>query len=129
MNFNQVTLAGNLTRDPELRYIGTGTAVCDVGLAVNDVRGTGDKKVEEVTFVDVTIWGRQAEVISQYGKKGRCVLVSGRLKQERWEKDGQKHSKHKVVADTVRFADKLNSGTDKAEDSDVPVQSEEQVPI
>ena len=90
---------GNLTRDPELRYISSGTAVTDIGLAVNDRRknATGEW-VEETTFVDVTLWGRTAEVASEYLTKGSPVLIEGRLKLDTWEgKDGQKHSKLRVV--------------------------------
>src|SRR3989442_2776129 len=85
-NFNKVILAGNLTRDPELRYTPKGTAVARLGMAVNRTwkNETGETK-EEVTFVDIDAWCRQAEVISQYDKKGRPLLVEGRLKLNQWE--------------------------------------------
>ena len=107
-NFNKVIVAGNLTRDPELRYTPKGTAVARITLAVNRnyATETGEKK-EEVSFVDVDIWGRQAEIISQYMKKGRPLLVEGRLKQDSWEDKTtkQKQSKLKVVLESFSFID------------------------
>ena len=103
-SYNRVILVGNLTRDPELRYIPSGMAVTDVGLAVNDRRKTATGEwVDEVTFVDVTVWGRQAETVSEYLTKGSPVLFEGRLKLETWEKDGQKHSKLKVVCERMQM--------------------------
>jgi single-strand DNA-binding protein len=107
-NFNKVILAGNLTRDPELRYTPKGTAVARLGMAVNRTwkNETGETK-EEVTFVDIDAWGRQAEVIAQYVKKGRPLLVEGRLKLDQWEDKNthQKQSKLKVVLETFSFLD------------------------
>jgi single-strand DNA-binding protein len=102
-SFNRVVLMGNLTRDPELRYIPSGTAVCDIGLAVNDRRKTPNGEwVEETTFVDVTLWARTAEVAGEYLSKGSPVLVEGRLKYDTWEtQDGQKRSKLRVVAERL----------------------------
>lgn len=102
-SFNRVILVGNLTRDPELRYIPSGTAVSDIGLAVNDRVKRGDQWVDEVTFVDITLWGRTAEIANEYLSKGSPVLIEGRLKLDRWEKDGQKHSKLKVTADKLQM--------------------------
>jgi single-strand DNA-binding protein len=105
-SFNKVILVGNLTRDPELRYTPKGTAVAKVGLAVNRVWTTesGEKK-EEVTFVDVDIFGRTAENVSQYMRKGRPILIEGRLKLDQWDDKatGQKRSKLGVIAETVQF--------------------------
>jgi single-strand DNA-binding protein len=107
-NFNKVIIAGNLTRDPELRYTPKGTAVARITLAVNRTwkNESGENK-EEVSFVDVDIWGRQAEVIGQYMKKGRPLLVEGRLKQDTWEDKNtkQKQSKLKVVLESFSFID------------------------
>ncbi|MCX6902114.1 MAG: single-stranded DNA-binding protein [Verrucomicrobia bacterium] len=115
-NFNKVILAGNLTRDPELRYTPKGTAVCRFGLAINRTwkSETGESK-EEVTFVDVDAWGRQAEVIAQYMKKGRPLLVEGRLKLDTWEDKNthqkhQKQSKLKVVLESFSFIDSRPEG-------------------
>ena len=102
-SFNRVILVGNLTRDPELRYIPSGTAVSDIGLAVNDRVKKGDQWVDETTFVDITLWGRTAEIANEYLSKGSPVLIEGRLKLDRWEKDGQKHSKLKVTGDKLQM--------------------------
>jgi single-strand DNA-binding protein len=111
-SFNKVILAGNLTRDPELRYTPKGTAVARITLAVNRTwkSETGEAK-EEVSFVDVDVWGRQAEVIAQYMKKGRPLLVEGRLKQDTWEDKNtkQKQSKLKVVLEGFTFIDSNRS--------------------
>jgi single-strand DNA-binding protein len=103
-SYNRVILLGNLTRDPELRYVPSGMAVCDVGLAVNDRRknATGEW-IEETTFVDVTLWGRTAEVASEYLGKGSPVFIEGRLKLDTWETDGQKRSKLKVVCERMQM--------------------------
>jgi single-strand DNA-binding protein len=105
-SFNKVILMGNLTRDPELRYTSKGTAIAKIGLAVNRVwrTETGEQK-EEVTFVDVDAFGKQAETIGQYLKKGRPVLVEGRLKLDTWDdkQSGQKKSKLGVVLETFQF--------------------------
>ena len=105
-SFNKVILVGNLTRDPELRYTPKGTAVAKVGLAVNRnwTSESGEKK-EEVTFVDVDIFGRTAENVSQYMRKGRPILIEGRLKLDQWDdkQTGQKRSRLGVVAETVQF--------------------------
>lgn len=103
-SYNRVVLMGNLTRDIELRYTPGGTAVTDIGVAVNDRRKTADGEwVEEVTFVDVTLWGRTAEVAGEYLGKGSPIFLEGRLKLDTWEKDGQKHSKLKVVCDRMQL--------------------------
>ena len=109
-SFNRVILVGNLTRDPELRYIPSGTAVSEIGLAVNDRVKRNDQWVDETTFVDVTLWGRTAEVANEYLSKGSPVLIEGRLKQDRWEKDGQKHSKIKVVAEKMQMLGSRGEG-------------------
>jgi single-strand DNA-binding protein len=109
-SFNRVILVGNLTRDPELRYIPSGTAVSDIGLAVNDRIKKGDQWVDEATFVDITLWGRTAEIANEYLSKGSPVLIEGRLKLDRWEKDGQKHSKLKVVGDRLQMLGSREGG-------------------
>jgi single-strand DNA-binding protein len=105
-SFDKVILMGNLTRDPELRYTPKGTAIAKVGLAVNRVwtNEAGEKK-EEVTFVDVDIFGRTAENVGQYMRKGRPILVEGRLKLDQWDdkQTGQKRSRLGVIAETVQF--------------------------
>lgn len=102
-SFNKVILVGNLTRDIELRHTQGGTAVADVGLAVNDRVKRGDEWVDEATFVDITLFGRTAETASKYLSKGSPALFEGRLKLETWEKDGEKRSKMKVVCDRMQM--------------------------
>ncbi|HEY1582505.1 MAG TPA: single-stranded DNA-binding protein [Chthoniobacterales bacterium] len=105
-NLNKVLLMGNLTRDPEVRYTPKGTAVAELGIAVNRVySGENGEKREEVTFVDVTVWGRTAENVGEYLRKGRPVFIEGRLQLDSWEdkQSGQKRNKLKVVADNVQF--------------------------
>ncbi len=100
VSFNRVVLAGNLTRDPELRFTGNGIPVCDFGIAVNRVRS----KNEEVDFFDVTAWRELGETIANYKKKGDPILIEGKLQYRTWEaQDGSKRSKVDVVADNVQF--------------------------
>ncbi len=103
-SLNKVFLIGNLTRDPEVRYLPSGTAVADLRLAVNRKYKTqqGEDK-EETCFVGVSAWGRQAETCGQYLSKGSPVLVEGRLRYEEWEKDGQKNNRLTVTAERVQF--------------------------
>ncbi|HKS03837.1 MAG TPA: single-stranded DNA-binding protein [Chthoniobacterales bacterium] len=105
-NLNKVLLLGNVTRDPEIRYTPKGSAVCDLGVAVNRAYTTdsGEKR-EEVTFVDVTLWGRTAEVASEYLKKGRPVFVEGRLQMDTWDdkQTGQKRTRLRVVAENMQL--------------------------
>ncbi len=103
-NYNKVILAGNMTRDPQLRFLPSQTAVADFGLAINRKWRTPEgQQREEVCFVDCTAFGKQAETLNQYTKKGSPILIEGRLKLDTWEKDGQKHSKLKVVIDGFQF--------------------------
>jgi len=117
-SFNRVILAGNLTRDPELRYTPKGTAIAKFGLAVNRTykTETGENK-EEVTFVDITAFARQAEVIAQYMKKGRPLLIEGRLKLDTWEDKNThaKQSKLNVVLESFTFIDSRQDGGGVAE--------------
>lgn len=100
--FNQVVLVGYLTRDPEIKYTPSGTAVANFGVATN--RKYGEDK-QETFFGEIIAWGKLAETCSQYISKGSKVLIAGRLKTEQWEKDGNKKSKTRIVADQVRFLD------------------------
>ena len=125
-NFNRVILMGNITRDIEVRNLPSGTAVADVGVAVNDHRkNQAGESVQETTFVDATFWGRTAEIAAEYLSKGSPVLIEGRLKQERWEADGQKRSKLKVVCDRMQM---LGRKSENAEAS-VPQASEADIPF
>ncbi len=110
-SFNRVILVGNLTRDPECRYIPSGTAVADVGLAVNDRRKSASGEwVDETTFVDITLWGRPAEIVSEFCTKGSPLLVEGRLKLDTWEADGQKRSKLKVIGERIQLLGAAGGG-------------------
>jgi single-strand DNA-binding protein len=103
-SFNRVILVGNVTRDPELRYIPSGSAVTEIGLAVNDRRkNAAGEWIEETTFIDVTLWARTAEVASEYLTKGSSVLIEGRLKLDTWEKDGKKNSKLRVIGERMQM--------------------------
>ncbi|NLT71845.1 MAG: single-stranded DNA-binding protein [Verrucomicrobiaceae bacterium] len=105
-NLNKVQLMGNLTRDPEVRYTPKGTAVTDIGLAINRNFSSDDgERREETTFVDITFWGRLAEVIGEYMKKGRPIYVEGRLQLDTWEDKttGQQRSRLKVVGENFQF--------------------------
>jgi single-strand DNA-binding protein len=105
-SFNKVILLGNLTRDPEVRYTPKGTAVTELGMAVNRVyTAENGEKREEATFVDVTLWGRTAEIAGEYLKKGRPVFIEGRLQLDTWDdkQSGQKRSKLKVVGEGLQL--------------------------
>ena len=128
-NFNRVYLIGNLTRDPELRYIPSGTAVANFGLATNRVYTTQDgERKEEVCFVDIVTWAKTAENCANYLSKGSPIFIEGRLQYDSWEtEDGQKRSRLRVVADRVQFlggrrADEAGApGMDEVEaDDDIP---------
>lgn len=131
-SFNKVILMGNLTRDVEVRYLPSGMAVADIGLAVNDRRkGQNGEWIDEATFVDITLFGRQAEVAGEYLSKGSQALIEGRLKLDQWEKDGQKRSKLKVIGENMRMLGGKGGGgggrtsgpPDDADYSDAPPAS------
>ncbi len=127
---NVVIVAGNLTRDPELKFMPSGTAVAQIGLAVN--RKYKDTKTnemkEEVTFVDVTIFGKQAEAVGAHLQKGSQALIEGRLQMDQWDdkQTGQKRSKLKVVAERVQFLGGKGQ-TPKPKDESVPEMSDQDV--
>lgn len=103
---NSVNVIGRLTRDlgeNDFGYVGTGTARANVSIAVNRSKKQGDEWVDEVSYFDITIWGKTAENLKPYLTKGKQIGVSGHLKQDRWEKDGQKHSRVSIVADVVQL--------------------------
>lgn len=113
-NFNKVILLGNLTRDPEVRYTPKGAAVCDIAIAVNRqyTLETGEKR-EEVTYVDVVLWARLAEIAGEYLKKGRPVFIEGRLQMDTWEdkQSGQKRTKLRVVGESMQLLGSRPPGT------------------
>jgi single-strand DNA-binding protein len=102
-SFNRVILMGNLTRDIELKYTQSQLAVTEIGLAVNERVKRNNEWVDEATFVDITLWGRNAEIASEYLSKGSPVLIEGRLRLDTWETDGQKRSKLRVVCEQLRL--------------------------
>jgi single-strand DNA-binding protein len=115
-SMNITVLVGNLTRDPEVRTTSGGTSVASFGLAVNTATGTGEEAREETLFIDVVTFGRQAEPIGRYLKKGRPVLVEGRLRLEKWTgNDGEAHSKIGVVANRVQFLGEAPRSTSPAD--------------
>lgn len=109
-SYNRVVIVGNLTRDVELRYTPTGTAVTDIALAINDRVKKNDQWVDEVNFFDVTLWGRTAEVAGEYLSKGSSVLIEGKLKQDRWEQEGKTRSKVKIVGEKMQMLSSRNTG-------------------
>ena len=104
--FNKVIFVGNLTRDPELRYTPQGTAVATMGIAVTSKTKEGEEWKDETLFINVVVFGRQAENCGEFLSKGQGIIVDGRLKERRWEADGQKKSKFEVIAQSVKFLPK-----------------------
>jgi single-strand DNA-binding protein len=110
-SYNRVILMGNLTRDPDLRYIPSGTAVCDLGLAVNERRKDASGEwTEHAIFVDVTVWAKTAETAGEYLTKGSPILIEGRLNLDTWEKDGQKRTRLKVTGERMQMLGQKGGG-------------------
>lgn len=130
-SFNKVILLGNLTRDPEVRYTTGGTAVCEITLAVNHKwRDTKSKQMrEEVTFVDVELWGRVAEIAGEYLGKGKPALIEGRLKQEKWtdKETGKPRSKMKVVGETLQLLGGRDAGPASGRAAEEPLSADEAI--
>jgi single-strand DNA-binding protein len=117
-SFNKVILLGNLTRDPEVRYTPKGSAVCDLGIAVNRVYTTdGGERREEVTYVDVVLWARLAEIAGEYLKKGRPAFIEGRLQMDQWDdkQTGQKRTRLRVVGESMQLLGGRPGGAGAAE--------------
>jgi single-strand DNA-binding protein len=130
-SFNKVILVGNLTRDPELRYTPKGVAIAKLGLAVNRVwRNEAGESKEEVTFVDIDAFGKQAETIGQYLKKGRPILIEGRLRLDQWDdkQTGQKRSRLGVVLESFQFLDSGNRSEGVPARSSAPAAATEAAP-
>ncbi|MBN2895694.1 MAG: single-stranded DNA-binding protein [Campylobacterales bacterium] len=107
--FNKIILVGNLTRDIELRYAQTGTAIAKTGIATSRKFGSGNERKEETMFIDITFFARSAEVANQYLRKGSKVLIEGRLQLEQWvDQSGQKRSRHSVIVETMQMLDGRN---------------------
>lgn len=125
VSYNKVILIGNLTKDPEIRYTPSGTPVASFRLAVNHRYKQGDDFKEEVCFIDIVVFGKQAEACGQYLNKGGSVIVDGRLQERRWEtENGQKRSKHEIVAQTVRFLSKRSDKSSSTTSEEVPLDGE-----
>lgn len=119
-NMNRVFLAGNLTRDPEIRYTQTGKAIADLNLAINRRYKTSSGELKEDTcFVNIVAWERQAELAGEYLRKGSSVLIEGSLRLDQWETNGEKRSRLRVAADRIQFLDRLK----KNETGDAPETS------
>ena len=138
-SFNKVILMGNLTRDPEMRYTPSGSPVASFGLAVNRRYRQGEEQREEVCFVDISTFGRQAELAGEYLSKGRMVLIEGRLQYRTWEdQNGQRRNKLDVVAERVNFMPRASqdgggsrpsSGPPPYRDEDVSAPSDDDIPF
>ena len=109
-DINMVTVVGRLTKDPELKYTNSGTAVAKYSIAVNRKKRNGDNWEDEVSYFDVVVWGKQGEAIQQYLNKGKQIAISGELRQNRWEQDGQKRSKVEIIANNVQLLGGDKSG-------------------
>ena len=122
-DINNATLVGRLTKDADIRYTTGGTAVLNFSVAVNESRKNGEQWVEEVSFFDVTLFGRMGESIHKYMVKGKQVAVSGRLQQQRWQKDGQNYSKVAVVANYVQLFGVAQDNSRSAPSGAVPLEA------
>jgi len=124
-NLNRVFLAGNLTRDPEIRYTQSGKAIADLNMAINRRYKTSSGELKEDTcFVNVVVWERQAELAGEYLRKGSAVLIEGSLRLDQWETNGEKRSRLRVAADRIQFLDRLK----KSETGDAPETSPREQP-
>lgn len=131
-SFSSVTIVGTMTRDVELRHTAGSTAVAEISLAVNDRYKKGNEWVEEVSYLDCVLWGRTAEIAAEYCGKGSNVLISGKLKQDRWEKEGQKFSKVRITCNEFKMLGSKkdsggNSGGGQSNDQGPP--EEENIPF
>ena len=128
--YNRVVLVGNITREIELRYTQSGTAVTDIGLAINErKKNPSGEWVDDPQFIDVTLWGRTAEVAAEYLGKGAPILIEGRLKLETWESDGQKRSKLKVVGERMQMLGKPKNGSKTGDQNAVAAGATDDTPV
>lgn len=125
MSLNIVKIKGNLTRAPELKHTTSGKVVCDIAVAYNRVYAKNGKRTTEVSYFDIEVWGVTAENCGKYLKKGNGVIVEGRLKQDRWEKDGKPQSRVKIMANNVQF---LFNKREKLSDQTAGTGSDAQTP-
>jgi single-strand DNA-binding protein len=128
--YNRVVLVGNITREIDLRHTQSGTAVTDIGLAINErKKNPSGEWVDDTQFIDITLWGRTAEVAAEYLGKGSPILIEGRLKLEAWESDGQKRSKLKVVGERMQMLGKPKTGSNTADQNDVAAGATDDTPV
>ena len=126
MSLNSVNMMGNLTRDPELKYTPSGKAVCNLSIANNRVYSKDGDKKEEVSFFDIEVWGVVAENCAKYLTKGSGIIVEGRLRQDRWEKDGKTQSRVRIAANSIHFMPKRGGGSPEQQpNADAPSKEQE----
>jgi single-strand DNA-binding protein len=128
MSLNSVNIMGNLTRDPELRYLPSGKSVCSLSIANNRVYTAKGEKVTEVSYFDVEVWGPAGENCAKYLTKGSGIIVEGRLKQDRWEKEGKTQSKVRISANAVHFMPKRDGAGSSGGGQSQAVESPEEQP-
>jgi single-strand DNA-binding protein len=142
-SYNRVVLVGGITRDPEVKYLQSGTAVCELGIAINEREKKANVWHDVVTYVDVTLWDKTAETAGKYLTKGSSVLIEGRLKLDTWEKDGKKNYKLRVIGERMQMlGGKPGKGRDRdaseepvptkpsrPQTNDAPRQAEEDIPF
>lgn len=126
---NVVVLVGRLTRDSELRFTKNGAAVCHFSLAVNRIKGSKDQREDEVSYIDVSMWGKMAESLHPYMTKGHQVCITGELRQNRWEQDGQSRNKVEVVANTVQLLGNATQSRETASFNEGSTRSQEEEAI
>ncbi len=134
MSLNSVNIMGNLTRDPEIRYTPAGKAVCNISIANNRVYTKNSERVNEVSYFDVEVWGATAENCAKYLTKGSGIIVEGRLRQDRWEKDGKTQSRVRITANSVHFMPKRSGAGGQSSGNDFgsgpgAAPAEETVPV
>ncbi len=122
-DINSVVLIGRVTRDAELKYTNAGTAICKFSIASNKKRKSGNDYIEEVSYFDITIWGKFAESISQYLNKGQQVCINGELRQNRWEQDGKARSKVEIVASNLQLIGSKNNSSGNSYGQNTPQYS------
>ena len=128
--YNRVVLVGNITREIELRYTQSGTAVTDIGLAINErKKNPSGEWVDDPQFIDATLWGRTAEVAAEYLGKGAPILIEGRLKLETWESDGQKRSKLKVIGEKMQMLGKPKTSSLATDEDAVTAEVTDDAPV
>ena len=131
MALNSVNIMGNLTRDPELKYTNSGKSVCNLSIANNRIYSSGGEKVTEVSYFDIEVWGAVAENCAKYLSKGSGIIVEGRLRQDRWERDGKTQSRVRIAANNIHFmprkGDAATRQTEPGQDTSREAQTSEAV--